>query len=328
VRGRTRPRAAQLGGLTALGVLLAASAAFAAPGGNGRALDLQAQRLESRAQKAVLELYSLDSRLQSARDRVASLEAATAQLRHERKVLKRELGVARSTLAVAEHELAVNLRALYEQGDVDAVAVVLGATSLGEGLQKLDDLDHIADESRRVVAATRAARRRLLRTRRSLSSDARKLQSSLASATAAEGNVASTATAQTSYIAALRAQARLRQSQIQEIVTTAHVAEKKTQKLQSPTPVPQPKSGGRKMVVSATCYDLSGTTATGVPVGWGVVAVDPRVIPLGTKLFIPGYGNGVAADIGGGIKGAIIDLWMPWSKCKLWGRRTVTITIY
>ena len=43
--------------------------------------------------------------------------------------------------------------------------------------------------------------------------------------------------------------------------------------------------------------------------GQGVVAVDPSVIPLGTKLYIPGYGNGVAADVGGGIKGDIIDLW-------------------
>jgi 3D (Asp-Asp-Asp) domain-containing protein len=80
--------------------------------------------------------------------------------------------------------------------------------------------------------------------------------------------------------------------------------------------------------VSATCYDLSGRTATGMPVGHGVVAVDPSVIPLGTRLYVPGYGNGVAADVGGGIKGDSIDLWMTPSECAAWGRRTVTITIY
>jgi 3D (Asp-Asp-Asp) domain-containing protein len=53
------------------------------------------------------------------------------------------------------------------------------------------------------------------------------------------------------------------------------------------------------------------------------------VIPLGTKLYIPGYGNGVAADVGGGIRGAIIDLWYPtYAQCAAWGMRTVTITIY
>jgi len=65
-----------------------------------------------------------------------------------------------------------------------------------------------------------------------------------------------------------------------------------------------------------------------MPVGWGVVAVDPSVIPLGTKLHVPGYGDAVAADVGGGIKGATIDLWMPYAQCMQWGRRTVTVTIY
>jgi 3D (Asp-Asp-Asp) domain-containing protein len=66
-----------------------------------------------------------------------------------------------------------------------------------------------------------------------------------------------------------------------------------------------------------------------MPVGRGVVAVDPSVIPLGSRLYIPGYGNGVAADIGGGIQGDVIDLWFrTYSECAGWGRRTVTITIY
>jgi 3D (Asp-Asp-Asp) domain-containing protein len=83
------------------------------------------------------------------------------------------------------------------------------------------------------------------------------------------------------------------------------------------------------MTVSATCYILRGTTASGLPTGPGVVAVDPTVIPLGTRLYIPGYGKGIAADIGGGIKGRIIDLWYStYAECAKWGRRTVTITIY
>lgn len=54
-----------------------------------------------------------------------------------------------------------------------------------------------------------------------------------------------------------------------------------------------------------------GITATGVPVTKGIVAVDPAVIPLGTRLYIPGYGFAVAADTGGGIKGNMIDLGYP-----------------
>ncbi len=54
-----------------------------------------------------------------------------------------------------------------------------------------------------------------------------------------------------------------------------------------------------------------GITASGVPVTKGIVAVDPAVIPLGTRLYIPGYGFAVAGDTGGGIKGNMIDLGYP-----------------
>ena len=81
--------------------------------------------------------------------------------------------------------------------------------------------------------------------------------------------------------------------------------------------------------MSATGYSLPGHTASGLPVGWGVVAVDPTVIPLGTRMTIPGYGEGVAADVGSGIRGAMIDLWFPTlGQALAWGRRTVTITLH
>src|SRR5690606_6348602 len=51
-----------------------------------------------------------------------------------------------------------------------------------------------------------------------------------------------------------------------------------------------------------------GYTFTGLVAGKGVVAVDPTVIPPGTRLYIPGYGEAIAADIGGAIKGNRIDL--------------------
>lgn len=84
-----------------------------------------------------------------------------------------------------------------------------------------------------------------------------------------------------------------------------------------------------RLKVDAVAYSLPGKTALGVRVRKGVVAVDPRLIPLGTRLHIPGYGPGLAADIGTAIKGRIIDLWFPsTAQARKWGRRTVTITVY
>jgi 3D (Asp-Asp-Asp) domain-containing protein len=89
-----------------------------------------------------------------------------------------------------------------------------------------------------------------------------------------------------------------------------------------------PVAGGRTLTVLATGYSLTGTTSTGLPVGWGVAAVDPSVIPLGTHMTVPGYGEAVAADTGGGVGGATIDLWFPSAaKALAWGRRSVTITL-
>ena len=83
------------------------------------------------------------------------------------------------------------------------------------------------------------------------------------------------------------------------------------------------------MTVTATGYSLQGRTATGAPVGWGVVAVDPGVIPLGTRMTIPGYGEGIAADTGSAVVGSTIDLWFPTvTQANAWGRRTVTITLH
>jgi 3D (Asp-Asp-Asp) domain-containing protein len=86
---------------------------------------------------------------------------------------------------------------------------------------------------------------------------------------------------------------------------------------------------GQSVTVTATGYSLPGHTATGVAVAYGIVAVDPAVIPLGTRMTIPGYGEGIAADTGGAIVGPRIDLWFPTEAAALaWGTRTVTISLH
>lgn len=58
------------------------------------------------------------------------------------------------------------------------------------------------------------------------------------------------------------------------------------------------------------------------------VAVDPNVIPLGTRLYVEGYGEAIASDTGGAIKGNIVDVHFPtYEQCVQWGRRQVKVTI-
>lgn len=85
---------------------------------------------------------------------------------------------------------------------------------------------------------------------------------------------------------------------------------------------------GHTLRVQATAYALYGRTATGTVTTHGSIAVDPRVIPYGSRIYVPGYGWGTAVDCGGAIVGNIIDLWMPSNaECFQWGRRTVDVIV-
>jgi 3D (Asp-Asp-Asp) domain-containing protein len=316
----------RFGGLAAVLALTAASAALAAPGtsqsGGASAVDATRQQLDSRTHRALLSLYALDSRLQSWKTRLASLESAAAVLRRRRAIVREELTADDASLKAGQRRLAIDLRALYERGSVDPVSVVLGAKSLSSGLNRLDDMSRVTEQSKQIVIATTAAHRRLLGSQRRLAAYERRLEGSLAAARQAEERLAAAAASRAAYVSSLQAQ--LRAAQVQSVQADAQAAQQRSQQLQPTTSAP---TGKRQLTVSATCYELSGRTATGMPVGHGVVAVDPSVIPLGTRMYVPGYGNGVAADVGGGIKGDTIDLWMTPSECTSWGRRTVTITL-
>jgi 3D (Asp-Asp-Asp) domain-containing protein len=96
-------------------------------------------------------------------------------------------------------------------------------------------------------------------------------------------------------------------------------------------------SSSKTITVSATAYTAfcngcSGITATGINLranpGLKVIAVDPRVIPLGSKVHVEGYGYAIAGDTGGAIKGNKIDLFMPSRSNALnFGRKTVSVKI-
>ncbi|MFK2826372.1 LysM peptidoglycan-binding domain-containing protein [Bacillus sp. B190/17] len=99
----------------------------------------------------------------------------------------------------------------------------------------------------------------------------------------------------------------------------------------------QQASQGKTLTVTATAYTAecagcSGVTATGINLNANrnakVIAVDPNVIPLGSKVYVEGYGTAVAGDTGGAIKGNRIDLHVPTKDQAVnWGRRTVNVTI-
>ena len=334
-------------GLRALGAVVlcgvAVGASLAAGGGAQTPEDLEAQadalrdRNESLAagsQDALASLTTIESRLAQARAELASFRARSAKVGSQRRAVGEQLAITRSALRLTRTALAARLQNLYEEGSPDVLGLLLGAGSLDEALSAVETLDLAARQDEELVQHARAAAKRLARLSRSLAAKQRELDQLAAVKAAATASLVSARAERLRAIAALRA---TRSANLERI---AQLGERARTLASAPgTPVGTPgapslpagpaSAGVRSLTVVATGYALPGRTASGRAVGWGVVAVDPSVIPMGSRIAIPGYGMGVAADTGGAIAGARIDLWFPSvAQAHDWGTRVVTVTVY
>jgi cystine transport system substrate-binding protein len=220
--------------------------------------------------------------------------------------------------------------------------VLLGAESLDDALSALDGLGRVAALDGTILHQVRETRGEVRRALDGLRERQDEVRALVAEAAAERDELAAARRARSDYVARLAAERVLAERTIVRLTARAAAAGSSQPApvpppagsgddpapAPAPAPAPGPTGGGTTMTVSSTGYCLRGTTSTGIPTGWGVVAVDPAVIPLGTRMSIPGYGEGVAADTGSAVRGAMIDVWFPsCSQALAWGRRVVTITL-
>jgi 3D (Asp-Asp-Asp) domain-containing protein/septal ring factor EnvC (AmiA/AmiB activator) len=310
----------------------------------GGVSDLRQQNaaLAARSHSALVELYSLESRLHEQQARVDVLRGQVEAVSAEQASAHHRLALVRGVLAVSQRNLGRRLVRIYEQGRPDALAILLGTESLGDAITNLERLNSLAGQDKHMLLQARRARSSLLRLTRSLAAREEHLAALEQEAASAAADLGAARAEHQSYLAELQNQRELNDRQISSLEEQARTAEKRSstiaaQQAVAPTPAPAapvvpsaPVAGhGRALTVVATAYALPGTTATGLPVGPGIVAVDPTVIPFGTHMTIPGYGEGVAADTGSAIVGARIDVWVPTeAEANQWGVKTITIYLH
>ncbi len=342
--------------LLVVGALLGLPAAGLGQGPD--TLRARGAELGAAEQQARLELFALESKLSRAEAALAGIESRLTVLERERSSSRRHLAAARRTLAEAEQRLADLVRVLYVSDRPDVLAVFLGAASLEDAIDGVDSLHRAADATSGVLDEARAARVRVAALVQRQTARAAELRQLRGAAAARTQELAGARADRLSYISQLQAEQVLNQQQIAEAVAAAEAAQaaatvetavaETAPSISSigaqsviaappPPPEPQPQPSpqappvqtGKTLTVVATAYSMRGTTTTGIPTGPGIVAVDPTVIPLGTRMTIPGYGEAVAADTGGAIKGLRIDVWVATAaEAAQWQWQTVTITLH
>jgi len=313
------------------GVVGAASGA-ATPKANQQgigALQRENATLAQRVHAAILGLYALDSKLDRVHAELASLGAQRERIARERQSILMQLGVSRHNVRASQRQLALLVHSLYEQQSDDPLAVVLGAESLEEAIATLDDLSSAARQHQQIAVQSRDALDSLRASIHALAQKDAHIHELEDAASRTAASLETTEGTRRDYLSTLAGQRQLNSAQISRINARAQASA-----ATSATITPRIEStgiagqAGPTITVVATGYSMSGSTATGVPVGWGTVAVDPSVIPLGSRMTIPGYGEGVAADTGSAVRGAVVDLWFPTPQQAFgWGRRVVTVTL-
>jgi 3D (Asp-Asp-Asp) domain-containing protein len=311
-------------------------------------LRADAANLAGKKRSAVLGLYSLESQLSVARTRLVTLEVETRRLQTERASIRHQLRLARLDARLSQSRLASRLRYLYDHGSTSALEVLLGASSLDDVMTQLDEVNRVVAANQDVLAQVQSAQGHLLRLSHALTARGQALAAATREAAATAAGLGQARVTRAAYIAQLTRRRALDSAQIERLDAQARAAETLSLRLTrsatgaavtepsaftlalvTPQTVPASLSGSRKLTVIATGYGLAGRTSTGLPVGWGVAAVDPSVIPLGTHLTIPGYGEAIAADTGPSVRGSTIDLWFPTvAQAYAWGRRSITIALH
>ena len=220
--------------LLALGVLVAPAVGGAGRSPSQASLRAQDARIVAESRASALSLYSLDQRLASAQARLGTLAAQARTLRTERIELRHELALAHSSTRLASQRLGARLRALYEQGNVEPLEIVFGATSLDEALSALDTLSRASSQGEDVLSQLEAARTQLHDASRSLSARTAALATALGEARATTRSLEAARATRSAYIDSLAAKRRLTEQQLSALEAEVRVADVRTASLDTP----------------------------------------------------------------------------------------------
>lgn len=320
--------------LSLLVITSASVTATSALGQTGQIDDLQSrsQELDASYQQALAELVAVDSEVGRYSAEIDSTSQRLTEVQASIDEEQRHIAEIQRQLEERQGFLQKRLRSTYKSDDAGYLEVVMGAGDFSELINRLDMISIIADDDRRLIDSFKESRQLMEEKLASLSEKQGELAGLLDNLGSARQSLVAAQAHQQSVVGAIQSEKQVTDTQLTQLQAEAASIESRMSQIQNETNsgggYSPPPAGGSSFTATATAYCLGGTTATGMPVGRGIIAVDPGVIPLGSRVHVSGYGDAIAADTGGAINGNRIDVWLPCGEAYAWGVRSVTVTIY
>ncbi len=269
-----------------------------------RALAQTARETANSTDVMARDVVTLDSKINGLQNKLSELESKSSTLSERIKSIGAQIMLCREKLANQRVALSARARRLYINGPTNKLAMLVSSDDVSDFFKRKEMLQKVAERDAQLIrnfkteadalsasmSEMEQRKKEINKISMDLRSRARRLENDR------------------SARAAILTKAGERSG---DVTSRSNKIEEKIKEINPQVPTGKPT--GRIMMMVATAYSpeepgLSNHTASGMLATRGVVAVDPRVIPLGTRLNVEGYGNCIAGDTGSTIKGNRIDL--------------------
>lgn len=285
-----------------------------------------------------LKIDTLNTQIDKVISDISNNKDAMNKIAQNIKSTQAKLEDAKNNSKIQNNLFRDRVKAMYINGNDAYLEVLLSSESLSDFISRMDTITRVMQFDNKIIAKLKQNEQDIEKQKQSLYHENSKLQALKANNEVTLSKLNDDIKAQKELLAkTTEKEQQLKEQQLEESKTlyaqTSLAYGSSDLSGQTLSRGGMPSSFSQVLNVVATAYSGDGITASGSPTkrnpnGYSTIAVDPRVIPLGSKVYVEGYGYAIAEDIGGAIKGNRIDIFVTSeSEAQSWGRRSVNVYI-
>ncbi len=303
---------------------------------------------ETREQKKQIQqrVEKMDSEIDSVINEIDKNKQLMNKVNRDVKDTENKLNQVKNNVKAKEDLFGKRVRAMYISGGDSYLDILLGSENLSDFMSRVDTVSKVMKFDKNVVTKLKKEKEAIAKQKENLDQEKNKLSALKKNNEVAllrlnknveeEKRVLSKVNEKEKELVAASeaAKAKAAKEAEENSKQSKEVAANNSNSSEGQTLSRGESNSGsysKVMMMEATAYAGHGITASGNPTnrnpnGYSTIAVDPRVIPMYSKVYVEGYGYAIALDTGGAIQGNRIDLFMnSEAECNNWGRRTVKV---